>query len=64
MSEHPWIDFDGDGHADNYDTVQDDHGHYAFAHHDSHGHVELIRPQGIGGFPQSPGHTSQHVFAQ
>jgi hypothetical protein len=40
--EHPWIDFDGDGHADNYDTVADDHGHYAFVHHDSHGHVDAI----------------------
>ena len=42
MSEHPWIDFDGDGHGDSYDTAQDDHGHYAFIHHDAHGHVDRI----------------------
>src|SRR6266498_4043803 len=42
MLEHPNIDFDGDGHFDNYDTVADNHGHYAFVHHDTHGHVDAI----------------------
>ncbi len=42
MSEHPWIDFDGDGHGDQYETAQDDHGHYAFVHHDAQGHVDRI----------------------
>jgi hypothetical protein len=42
MIEHPYIDFDGDGHGDSYDTAADDHGHYAFLHHDAHGHVDAI----------------------
>ena len=42
MSEHPYIDFDGDGHGDAYDTVQDTHGHDAFVHHDAHGHIDAI----------------------
>ncbi len=42
MIEHPYIDFDGDGHADNYDTAADSDGHYMFLHHDVHGHVDAI----------------------
>ena len=42
MSEHPYIDFDGDGHGDQYETAADDHGHFAFVHHDGHGRVDAI----------------------
>jgi hypothetical protein len=42
MLEHPYIDFDGDGHPDSYDTVADSHGHYAFLHEDGHGHIDAI----------------------
>ena len=38
--EHPWIDFDGDGHGDSYDTVQDDHGHYH-----AHGSITIAPPR-------------------
>ena len=44
MIEHPYIDFDGDGHADNYDTAADSDGHYMFLHHDVHGPWNMDRP--------------------
>jgi hypothetical protein len=42
MIEHPYIDFDGDGHGDQYDTAVDDNGHYVFVHHDHYGHVDAL----------------------
>jgi len=42
MSEHPWIDFNGDGQGDRYETAIDNHGHYGFLHHDAHGHIDAI----------------------
>lgn len=42
MIEHPYIDFDGDGHGDSYDTVVDPLGHHAYLHHDEHGWVDAI----------------------
>jgi hypothetical protein len=42
MIEHPYIDFDGDGHGDSYDTVVDNEGHYNFLHHDAHGHIDAV----------------------
>ncbi len=42
MSDHPYIDFDGDGHGDSYDAVHEPSGGYAFIHHDSHGNVDAI----------------------
>jgi hypothetical protein len=42
MTDHVYIDFDGDGHGDSYDTVVDDQGHYNYLHHDAHGHIDAI----------------------
>ncbi len=42
MLEHPYIDFDGDGHGDRYDTVATPEGQQEFMHHDSHGHADAI----------------------
>jgi hypothetical protein len=42
MVDHPYIDFDGDGHGDRYDTVVGDHGAQQFIHHDQYGHVDAI----------------------
>ena len=42
MHEHPYIDFDGDGHGDKYDTEVYPDGTYAFMHHDSYGHIDAI----------------------
>jgi hypothetical protein len=42
MIEHPYIDFDGDGHGDHYDTLTNSSGEYEFVHHDSHGHVDAV----------------------
>lgn len=40
--DHPFIDFDGDGHGDAYQTlVLDDH-RTEFVHFDSHNHVDAI----------------------
>jgi hypothetical protein len=41
MLEHPYIDFDGDGHGDNYDTVAHPDGTYDFVHHNG-GHIDAI----------------------
>jgi hypothetical protein len=40
MLEHPYIDFDGDGHGDSYDTVASHDGSQEFDHHDKYGHVD------------------------
>jgi hypothetical protein len=42
MLEHPYIDFDGDGHGDDYDSASDNHGHYVFLHHDAYGRVDAL----------------------
>lgn len=42
MTEHPYLDFDGDGHGDPYDTVVDPLGHRAFLHHDTSGQIDAI----------------------
>lgn len=39
--EHPYIDFDGDGHGDSYDTYDDGHS-LEHVHHDWHGRVDAI----------------------
>jgi hypothetical protein len=41
MLEHPYLDVDGDGHPDPYDTYYDGH-QYQFIHHDSAGRVDAI----------------------
>jgi len=41
MSEHIYIDFDGDGHGDRYDSVDTGHGN-EYIHHDQYGHVDAI----------------------
>jgi hypothetical protein len=41
MLEHPYIDFDGDGHGDSYDTVATPGGQ-EYVHHDHHGHIDAI----------------------
>jgi hypothetical protein len=42
MLEHPWIDFDGDGHGDRYDTYINHDGGQQFEYHDGHGHTVAI----------------------
>jgi hypothetical protein len=42
MHEHPYIDFDGDGHGDQYDTAVYPDGTHAFLHHDHYGHIDAI----------------------
>jgi len=41
MSEHIYIDFDGDGHGDRYDSVDTGHSN-EYIHHDRYGHVDAI----------------------
>jgi heat shock protein beta len=42
MLEHPYIDFDGDGHGDSYDTFSSPSGTQTFEHHDHHGHTDAV----------------------
>jgi hypothetical protein len=42
MDGHPYIDFDGDGHGDNYDTAVQPDGTYEYVHNDHHGHMDAI----------------------
>lgn len=40
--DHPYIDFDGDGHGDTYTTSDLPDGGHAFSHHDAHGNIDAI----------------------
>jgi hypothetical protein len=42
MNEHPYIDFDGDGHGDHYDTATYPDGTHEFIHHDHYGHIDAV----------------------
>jgi hypothetical protein len=42
MDGHPYIDFDGDGHGDNYDTSVQPDGAYEYVHNDHHGHMDAV----------------------
>ncbi|GEM_PF-3757368 len=41
MSGHPYIDFNGDGHGDAYDSTTID-GYDEYVHHDTHGHIDAV----------------------
>jgi hypothetical protein len=41
MIDHPYIDFDGDGHGDSYDTVEYPNGIQVFVHHEG-SHIDAI----------------------
>lgn len=42
MSDDVWIDFDGDGTGDEYDTIEMDDGSTQYVHYDEDGEVDAV----------------------